>query len=132
MTVRGITGTRIAAATLAVATVAAPATMLAAGSYNTRADVRTSPAKQVTKRSARLGAMVAPNGVAVTVSLTISGGSRTRTVLLGAVGARVAVKTLSVTVRGLKPGTKYRVKAIAVNGGKRKSPGNTVTFTTKR
>lgn len=133
MTTRARKTTRIAAATLAAATIAAPAAVIAAGSYNTRADVRTLPAKSVTKTSARLGAMVAPNGVAVTVRLRItpSRGSA-RTVVIGTVAARVPLRTLSRTVTGLRKGTRYRVQAVAVNGGKKTSPGTTVSFTTKR
>lgn len=124
--------TRIAAATLAAATIAAPAAVLAAGSYNTRSDVRTLPAKAVTKRSADLGAMVAPNGVSVRLTLKITGPRFNRTVSLGTVLARTPVKTVYTRVRGLRVGTKYTVKATATNGGGKKSPGNAITFTTKR
>ncbi len=131
MTVRGMT-IRIAAATLAAATIAAPTVVLAAGSYNTRADVRTVKPAQVTRTSARLGALVAPNGVAVRVSLKITTKRSTRTVTLGTVAARAPLATLRTTVTGLKPGTKYTVRAIAVNGGKKTSPGTIVSLTTKR
>lgn len=124
--------TRIAAATLAAATIAAPTAILAAGSYNTRSDVKTLPAKAVKKTSADLGAMVAPNGVSVKLSLKITAKGVNRTVSLGTVLARTPVKTVRTKVTGLRKGTKYTVKATAVNGGGRKSPGNTITFTTKR
>lgn len=124
--------TRIAAATLAAATIAAPTAVLAAGSYNTRSDVRTLPAKAVKKRTADLGAMVAPNGVSVKVTLRITGGRVPRTVSLGTILARTPVKTVYARVRGLRPGTTYTVKATATNGGGKTSPGNAITFTTKR
>jgi phosphodiesterase/alkaline phosphatase D-like protein len=131
MTVRGTT-IRIAAATLAAAAIAAPTAVLAAGSYNTRADVRTLMPAKVTTTSARLGALVAPNGVAVRVTLEITTKRSTRTVTLGTVAARAPLATLRKTVTGLKPGTKYTVRANAVNGGKKTSPGTTVSLTTKR
>lgn len=133
MSTRAMKTTRIAAATLAAVAIGAPTALIAAGSYNTRADVRTMSPKAVTKSSAKVGAMVAPNGVAVTVNLRITpAGGKTRTVLLGAVGARIPMKTIWTTVAGLKKGTRYRVQAVAVNGGKKTSPGTTVSFTTKR
>jgi len=131
MTVRGTT-IRIAAATLAAAGISAPTAVLAAGSYNTRADVPTRTPAQVTTTSARLGALVAPNDVAVRVSLKITTKRSTRTVALGTVSARAPLATLRMTVTGLKPGTQYTAGAIAVNGGKKTSPGTIVSLTTKR
>ena len=132
MTTRAMRTTRIAAAALAAATIAAPTALVAAGSYNTRADVKTMPAKQITRTSARLGALVAPNGVAVRVNLRITGRGRTVTRTLGLVGARVPLRTMYMTVGGLRRNTTYRVQAVAINGGKKTSPGTTVSFKTKR
>ena len=132
MTTRATKTTRIAAAALAAMTITAPTALIAAGSYNTRADVRTMPAKSITRTAARLGAMVAPNGVAVRVTLKITGAGRTVAKTLGTVAARVPLTTLYMNVSGLKRKTTYKVQAVAVNGGKKTSRGTTVTFTTKR
>lgn len=132
MTTRALKTTRIAAVALAATAIAAPTALIAAGSYNTRADVRTMPVKQVRATSARMGAMVAPNGVAVRVDLKITAKGRTVTRTLGLVAARVPLKTMYMNVSGLKRNTAYKVQAVAVNGGKKTSPGTTVSFKTKR
>ena len=132
MTTRAMKTTRIAAVALAATTIAAPAALIAAGSYNTRADVRTMPVRQIRATSARMGAMVAPNGVAVRVDLKITAKGRTVTKTLGLVAARVPLKTMYMNVSGLKRNTAYKVQAVAVNGGRKTSPGTTVSFTTKR
>lgn len=132
MTTRATKTTRIAAVALAATAIAAPAALIAAGSYNTRADVRTMPVKKIRATSARMGAMVAPNGVAVRVDLKITAKGRTVTRTLGLVAARVPLKTMYMNVSGLKRNTAYKVQAVAVNGGKKTSPGTTVSFTTKR
>ena len=132
MTTRATKTTRIAGAALAAMTITAPTALIAAGSYNTRADVRTMPAKSITRTAARLGAMVAPNGVAVRVTLKITGAGRTVAKTLGTVAARVPLTTLYMNVSGLKRKTTYKVQAVAVNGGKKTSRGTTVSFTTKR
>lgn len=131
MTVRGTT-IWIAAATLAAAAISAPTAVLAADSYNTRADVPTRTPAQVTPTGARLGALVAPNGVTVRVSLKITTKRSTRTVTVGTGPARAPLATLRMTVTGLKPGTQYTAGAIAVNGGKKTFPGTTMSLTTKR
>ncbi len=131
MTVRGTT-IRTEPATRAAAEISAPTAVLAAGSYNTRADVPTHTPAQVTPTSARLGALVTPNGVAVPVSLKITTKRSTRTMMLGTVSARAPLATLRMTVTGLKSGTQYTAKAIAANGGKKTSPGTIVSLTTKR
>ena len=132
MTTRATKTTRIAGAALAAMTITAPTALIAAGSYNTRADVKTMPAKSITTTTARLGAMVAPNGVAVRVTLKITGAGRTVAKTLGTVAARVPLTTLYMNVSGLKRKTTYKVQAVAVNGGKKTSRGTTVSFTTKR
>lgn len=132
MTTRATKTTRIAAVALAATAIAAPAALIAAGSYNTRADVRTMPVKKIRATSARMGAMVAPNGVAVRVDLKITAKGRTVTRTLGLVAARVPLKTMYMNVSGLKRNTAYKVQAVAVNGGRKTSPGTTVSFTTKR
>jgi len=132
MTTRALKTTRIAAVALAATAIAAPTALIAAGSYNTRADVRTMPVKQIRATSARIGAMVAPNGVAVRVNLKITGAGRTVTKTLGVVAARVPLKTMYMNVSGLKRNTTYKVQAVAINGGKKTSPGTTVSFKTKR
>ncbi len=132
MTTRALKTTRIAAVALAATAIAAPTALIAAGSYNTRADVRTMPVKQIRATSARIGAMVAPNGVAVRVNLKIIGTGRTVTKTLGLVAARVPLKTMYMNVSGLKRNTTYKVQAVAINGGKKTSPGTTVSFKTKR
>jgi hypothetical protein len=132
MTTRALKTTRIAALALAATTIAAPTALIAAGSYNTRADVKTMPVKSIRATSARMGAMVAPNGVAVRVDLKITAKGRTVTKTLGPVAARVPLTTMYMNVSGLKRNTTYKVQAIAVNGGKKTSPGTTVSFTTKR
>jgi hypothetical protein len=132
MTTRALKTTRIAAVALAATAIAAPTALIAAGSYNTRADVRTMPVKQIRATSARIGAMVAPNGVAVRVNLKITGRGRTMTKTLGLVAARVPLKTMYMNVSGLKRNTTYRVQAVAINGGRKTSPGTTVSFKTKR
>ncbi len=132
MTTRALKTTRIAAVALAATAIAAPTALIAAGSYNTRADVRTMPVKQIRATSARIGAMVAPNGVAVRVNLKITGRGRTVTKTLGLVAARVPLKTMYMNVSGLKRNTTYKVQAVAINGGKKTSPGTTVSFKTKR
>jgi len=132
MTTRALKTTRIAAVALAATAIAAPTALIAAGSYNTRADVRTMPVKQIRATSARIGAMVAPNGVAVRVNLKITGRGRTMTKTLGLVAARVPLTTMYMNVSGLKRNTTYRVQAVAINGGKKTSPGTTVSFKTKR
>ena len=132
MTTRALKTTRIAAVALAATAIAAPTALIAAGSYNTRADVRTMPVKQIRATSARIGAMVAPNGVAVRVNLKITGTGRTVTKTLGLVAARMPLKTMYMNVSGLKRNTTYKVQAIAINGGKKTSPGTTVSFKTKR
>jgi len=132
MTTRALKTTRIAAVALAATAIAAPTALIAAGSYNTRADVRTMPVKQIRATTARIGAMVAPNGVAVRVNLKITGKGRTVTKTLGLVAARVPLKTMYMNVSGLKRNTTYRVQAVAINGGKKTSPGTTVSFKTKR
>jgi len=132
MTTRAMKTTRIAGAALAAMTITAPTALIAAGSYNTRADVKTMPAKSITTTTARLGAMVAPNGVAVRVTLKITGAGRTVAKTLGTVAARVPLTTLYMNVSGLKRKTTYKVQAVAVNGGKKTSRGTTVSFTTKR
>ena len=132
MTTRAMKTTRIAAVALAATAIAAPTALIAAGSYNTRADVRTMPVKQIRATSARMGAMVAPNGVAVRVNLRITAKGRTVTKTLGLVAARVPLKTMYMNVSGLKRNTAYKVQAVAVNGGRKTSPGTTVSFKTKR
>ena len=132
MTTRALKTTRIAAVALAATAIAAPTALIAAGSYNTRADVRTMPVKQIRATSAKVGAMVAPNGVAVRVNLKITGAGRTVTKTLGLVAARVPLKTMYMNVSGLKRNTTYKVQAVAINGGKKTSPGTTVSFKTKR
>ena len=132
MTTRAMKTTRIAAVALAATAIAAPTALIAAGSYNTRADVRTMPVKQIRATSARMGAMVAPNGVAVRVNLRITAKGRTVTKTLGLVAARVPLKTMYMNVSGLRRNTAYKVQAVAVNGGKKTSPGTTVSFKTKR
>lgn len=132
MTTRAMRTTRIAVAALAAATITAPTALIAAGSYNTRADVKTMPVKRIRATSARMGALVAPNGVAVRVDLKITAKGRTVTKTLGNVAARVPLTTMYMTVSGLTRNTAYRVQAVAVNGGKKTSPGTTVSFTTKR
>ena len=132
MTTRALKTTRIAAVALAATAIAAPTALIAAGSYNTRADVRTMPVKQIRATSARIGAMVAPNGVAVRVNLKITGRGRTMTKTLGLVAARVPLTTMYMNVSGLKRDTTYRVQAVAINGGRKTSPGTTVSFKTKR
>jgi hypothetical protein len=132
MTTRALKTTRIAAVALAATAIAAPTALIAAGSYNTRADVRTMPVKQIRATSARIGAMVAPNGVAVRVNLKITGRGRTMTKTLGLVAARVPLTTMYMNVSGLKRNTTYRVQAVAINGGRKTSPGTTVSFKTKR
>ena len=132
MTTRALKTTRIAAVALAATAIAAPTALIAAGSYNTRADVRTMPVKQIRATSASIGAMVAPNGVAVRVNLKITGRGRTVTKTLGVVAARVPLKTMYMNVSGLKRNTTYKVQAVAINGGKKTSPGTTVSFKTKR
>ena len=132
MTTRALKTTRIAAVALAATAIAAPTALIAAGSYNTRADVRTMPVKQIRATSAKIGAMVAPNGVAVRVNLKITGRGRTVTKTLGLVAARVPLKTMYMNVSGLKRNTTYKVQAVAINGGKKTSPGTTVSFKTKR
>ena len=132
MTTRAMKTTRIAAVALAATAIAAPTALIAAGSYNTRADVRTMPVKQIRATSARMGAMVAPNGVAVRVNLRITAKGRTVTRTLGLVAARVPLKTMYMNVSGLRRNTAYKVQAVAVNGGKKTSPGTTVSFKTKR
>ncbi len=132
MTTRAMKTTRIAAVALAATAMAAPTALIAAGSYNTRADVRTMPVKQIRATSARMGAMVAPNGVAVRVNLRITAKGRTVTRTLGLVAARVPLKTMYMNVSGLRRNTAYKVQAVAVNGGKKTSPGTTVSFKTKR
>ena len=87
---------------------------------------------QIRATSARIGAMVAPNGVAVRVNLKIIGTGRTVTKTLGLVAARVPLKTMYMNVSGLKRNTTYKVQAVAINGGKKTSPGTTVSFKTKR
>ncbi len=73
------------------------------------------------------------HGVAVRVDLRLTpkDGS-TRTVRLGTVTARAPLATLRQTVTGLRAGTRYSVKPVAVNGGTNTSLGTTVSFTTKR
>ena len=132
MTTRAMKTTRIAAVALAATAIAAPTALIAAGSYNTRADVRTMPVKQIRATSARMGAMVAPNGVAVRVNLRITAKGRTVTKTLGLVAARVPLKTMYMNVSGLRRNTAYKVQAVAVNGGRKTSPGTTVSFKTKR
>ena len=132
MTTRAMKTTRIAAVALAATAIAAPTALIAAGSYNTRADVRTMPVKQIRATSARMGAMVAPNGVAVRVNLRITAKGRTVTRTLGLVAARVPLKTMYMNVSGLRRNTAYKVQAVAVNGGRKTSPGTTVSFKTKR
>ena len=132
MTTRAMKTTRIAAVALAATAMAAPTALIAAGSYNTRADVRTMPVKQIRATSARMGAMVAPNGVALRVNLRITAKGRTVTRTLGLVAARVPLKTMYMNVSGLRRNTAYKVQAVAVNGGKKTSPGTTVSFKTKR
>ncbi len=131
MTVRGTT-IRTEPARRAATEISAPTAVLAAGSYNTRADVPTHTAAQVTPTSARLGALVTPNGVAVPVSLKITTKRSTRTMMIGTVSARAPLATLRMTVTGLKSGTQYTAKAIAATGGKKTSPGTIVSLTTKR
>ena len=131
MTVRGTT-IRTEPATRAAAEISAPTAVLAAGSYNTRADVPTHTPAQVTPTSARLGALVTPNGAAVPVSLKITTKRSTRTMTIGTVSARAPFAALRMTVTGLKSGTQYTAKAIAANGGKKTSPGTIVSLTTKR
>ena len=131
MTVRGTT-IRTEPATLAAAEISAPTAVLAAGSYNTRADVPTHTPAQVTPTSARLGALDTPNGAAVPVSLKITTKRSTRTMTIGTVSARAPFAALRMTVTGLKSGTQYTAKAIAANGGKKTSPGTIVSLTTKR
>ena len=131
MTVRGTT-IRTEPATLAAAEISAPTAVLAAGSDNTRADVPTPTPAQVTPTSARLGALVTPNGAAVPVSLKITTKRSTRTMTIGTVSARAPFAALRMTVTGLKSGTQYTAKAIAANGGKKTSPGTIVSLTTKR
>lgn len=131
MTVRGTT-IRTEPATRAAAEISAPTAVLAASSYNTRADVPTHTPAQVTPTSARLGALVTPNGVAVPVSLEITTKRSTRTVMFGTVSARAALASLRLTVTGLKPGTQYTARAIAANGGKKTSSGTIMSLTTKR
>jgi len=132
MTTRALKTTRIAAVALAATAITAPTALIAAGSYNTRADVRTMPVKQIRATSAKVGAMVAPNGVAVRVNLKITGAGRTVTKTLGLVAARVPLTTMYMNVSGLKRNTTYKVQAVAINGGKKTSPGTTVSFKTKR
>ncbi len=125
--------TRCIAAALAAMALAAPPVLLARGVYDPRAEVRTLAAKSVTRTSANLGAMVGPNGLAIKVVLKITRPAvrGTRTVTLGSVGAKVAVKTLRAKVRGLMPGTRYRVRAVAIAGGGKKSLGNIVSIRTR-
>jgi hypothetical protein len=52
--------------------------------------------------------------------------------MFGTVSARAALASLRLTVTGLKPGTQYTARAIAVNGGKKTSSGTIMSLTTKR
>ncbi len=103
-----------------------------ADSCNTRADVPTRTPTQVTRTSERLGALVTPNGVAVPVSLKMTTKRSTHTMMSCAVSGPAPLATLRMTVTGLKPGTQYTARAIAVNGGKKTFPGTTMSLTTKR
>lgn len=125
--------TRCITAALAAMTLAAAPVLLARGVYDPRAEVRTLAATSVARTSANLGAMIGPNGLAITVVLQITRPAvrSTRTVTLGSVGAEVAVKTLRAKVPGLTPGTRYRVRAVAINGGGKRSLGNIVFIRTR-
>lgn len=125
--------TRTTAAALAAVALAAPPMLMARGVYDPRAEVRTLAAKSITRTSANLGAMVGPNGLAIRVVLRITRPAirGTRTVTLGSAGAKVAVKTLRVKVKGLRPGTRYRVRAVAINRGGKQSLGNIVSIRTR-